>query len=142
MSVLTDINILKEWAYNYIKNKDAFLKNIISIDNAPTGLLVKYKNKDQIIITSEKLDIKLLKKKKESDNLFIFTYNTKNNLESLISMWDSIIKYKSLSICFVNQESKLEKRWIIHPYTHNKISERSALKQGLMSLFQTVETKH
>ena len=78
----------------------------------------------------------------ELNNLFIFTYNTKNNLESLISMWDSIIKYKSLSICFVNQESKLEKRWIIHPYTHNKISERSALKQGLMSLFQTVETKH
>jgi len=142
MNVLTDIDLLKEWVYNYIKNKDAFLKNILSIDKTSTGLLVKYIDKDQIVITSERLDLKLLNKNKESDKLFIFTYNTKDNLETLISIWDSIIKYKSLSICFVNQDSKLEKKWIIQPYTHNKISERSVLKQGLISLFQTVETKH
>ena len=44
-----------------------------------------------------------------------------------------------LSIYFVNPNSSTEKKWIIYPFTHSKITEHSALKLGLMTLFESVE---
>jgi len=34
---------------------------------------------------------------------------------------------------------EVEKKLILHPYTHNKISEPASLKLGLKSLFENVE---
>jgi hypothetical protein len=40
---------------------------------------------------------------------------------------------------FVNPESATDKKWMIYPHTHHKISDPSSLKLGLESLFSTVQ---
>ena len=44
-----------------------------------------------------------------------------------------------LSVMFVNPESKIDKKWIIYPATHNSICDASSLKTGLESMFAMVD---
>ena len=66
--------------------------------------------------------------------------NSSENFSFLTKNWDKFTDLKKLAVYFVNPFSKTEKKWIIHPYTHSKITEKSSLKQGLKSMFDTVET--
>ena len=49
------------------------------------------------------------------------------------------MKIKYLVVYFVNPFSKIEKKWIIYPSTHNRISDEASLKPGLRAMFDTVE---
>jgi ABC-type sulfate transport system substrate-binding protein len=69
----------------------------------------------------------------------VVTFNTRHNLSTLISFWDDAAKDRDLCIIFVNPESSADRKWIIYPYTHNKISDESSLEEGLKSIFETVE---
>ena len=53
--------------------------------------------------------------------------------------WDKLIDFKFLSVYFVNPWSSLDKKWVIYPYTHNRIADEDSLETGLKSMFEMIE---
>jgi len=133
--------ILKEWIVEYLKSKDAVTKQITAIkrdsENADVVIEGALKNK-YVIVQPEFNDLSKLDFFKEK-HVVIVTKNTRENVEFLITHWDVLAKNPHLSIYFVNPESSLDKRWIIFPATHNRITEKKALRKGIESLYATVE---
>jgi|ETNmetMinimDraft_2_1059921.scaffolds.fasta_scaffold49434_2 hypothetical protein len=134
---------LLDWAINFVKNRDAFTKKIKEIEKGKdSDFSVRYddgKEASFIIIPSIDDIQKTLEKRTKKDHFCIITLNNKDNLDSIINNWKKLIEYEFLSIYFVNPDSKLDKKWILFPYTHNKICDESSLKSGLKSMFEMVE---
>ncbi len=133
--------ILKEWIVNYLKSRDAMTKQITAIkpDSENVDVFVEGSLKNQYVIVQPELnDISKLSLLKDK-HVVLVTANTKQNMEFLITNWDALSKYAHLSIYFVNPNSSLDKRWIIYPATHDRITERRALRKGIESMFSTVE---
>ncbi|MBI5392566.1 hypothetical protein HZA96_01735 [Candidatus Woesearchaeota archaeon] len=145
---------LLDWAYYYAKNKDVLTRTIANIEKKQNELFITHKNKTQKYFVVEHLltenkenkammdaIIKELQHNKQDTTKFyvIVFYNTKENFQYLIKNWNLFIDFPSLAIIFTNPDSKTDKRWVVQPYTHNKITEKSALESGLKSLFETVE---
>ena len=134
---------LLDWTVNFIKNRDLISKKIEIIEKEKNGfdLYVKYRDKEQyflILPTIESFN-PLMKRINDDAYFCIVTLNSAGNLNAILKSWKEIIQFKSLSIIFVNPFSSLDKRWIVFPSTHNKISGESSLELGLKSMFETVE---
>ena len=133
--------ILTDWIVEYLKSKDAMTKQITSIknDSENVDVFVEGSLKNQYVIIQPELnDISRLDSLKDK-HILLVTTNTKENVEFLITNWDAIAKYQHLCLYFVNPNSSLDKRWIIYPSTHDRITERRALRKGLESMYATVE---
>ncbi len=133
--------VLTDWILNYIKSRDAMTKQITGIkqNEQDADFVVEGTLKTQFIIVQPQLnDLSALQTHKEK-HIVLVTTNTKENSEFLISNWPELVKYQHLSIYFVNPNSSLETRWVIFPATHDKITERKALRKGIESLYATVE---
>ncbi len=133
--------VLKEWIVNYLKSRDAMTKQITAIRSGSENVDVFVEGllKSQYVIVQPELnDIGRLDSLKDK-HVVLVTANTKKNVEFLIANWDALSKYPHLSIYFVNPHSAIDKRWIIYPATHDRITERRALRKGLESMFSTVE---
>ena len=136
-------SFLVDWAINFVKNKDIVARKIEKIENEKNGfdLYVKYKDREQYFIIAASIDdIDSIIRKLNNDYYFsIVTLNSKENFEILLKNWNRLIDFKFLSIIFVNPFSELDKKWIVFPYTHQKICDESSLKTGLKSMFEMVE---
>jgi hypothetical protein len=129
---------LKGWLINYLKNRNIAFRNIEKIEEKGTDIFVKYKDKDAMFYIRPFLkDFAEFSQKK--DNITVVVFNSKANLDALISGWEKIKQNKGLSVYFVNPFSETEIKWFIVPYTHDKICDAQSLKQGLKSMFDTVE---
>lgn len=138
-----DFNMLKEWTVNYLKNKDLFTRNIEKIEGKKDGwdLIIKTKTGDKYCLIQPVIEnINEIIKKLDDSFVKLVVFNKKANLNIIIENWSKIIDFPKFSIMFVNPNSELEKKWVIFPYTHNKITEKVSLKRGLKTLFQTVES--
>lgn len=134
-------DILKNWIVEYVKSKDAMTRQITSIrqDAENVDVFVEGTLKSQFIIVQPELgDLSRLESMKDK-HVILVTANTKDNSEFLIKNWEELIKYPHLSVYFVNPNSSLDKRWIIFPATHDKITERRTLRKGIESLYLTVD---
>lgn len=134
---------LLKWMNDYLLNRDLLFRKIQEIATRDdTHSEVKYKDgRIATLYAIPDLD-------KEKDMVFsmakeneiiLSTLNTKENLQTLIKNWPTFSLFKKLSVYFINPFSKTEKKWIIHPYTHDRICDRAALKLGLESMFLAVE---
>ena len=136
-------DFLVDWVINFVKNKDIISKKIEHIENGKYGfdLYVKYRDKEQyFIITLSINDLDAIIGKINASVYFaIVTVNSKRNFEILLKNWNKLANFRFLSLTFVNPFSKLDKKWIIFPYTHNKICDESSLENGLKSMFEMVE---
>ncbi len=143
---------LVDWSYHYAKNKDTVTRSITNIDKKIDQLLITHKTKTQLYYILESFSntnnknniteiLKQVKAAKDDPKQFfvIVVYNTKENLHYLIKNWQSLIDYPNLSAIFANPQSNTEKRWMIFPFTHAKITEKSSLELGLKSLAEGVE---
>jgi hypothetical protein len=128
---------LKEWIKGFIKHKDIFTNSIIEIKDFDDDFLVKYKDKEIFFYVSDSLSEVL--KRMQNSIVSIATLNTKANFDTLIQNWHTLTKDETLTIYFVNPNSKTENKWIIRPAIHNKIADEDTLKVGLESMFNTVE---
>lgn len=129
---------LQDWVLNFIKNRDIITRTIEDIKTEDEKITVQHTNKIQEFNILP--FIKKLPKITVTDEFIcLVTYNTKENFDSIINNWNELIKNPKLSVYFVNPMSKLEKKWIIFPHTHNSISDKASLKPGLLSLFNTVD---
>ena len=136
-------SFLLDWTISFVKNKDIMSKKIEKIENEKDGfdLYVKYNDKEQyLIIVPVIKDIDSVMQRLGNNAYFsIVTLNSKENLGIILKSWNKLISFKFLSIIFVNPFSELDKKWIVFPYTHNKISDESSLESGLKSMFEMVE---
>ncbi|MBI2649775.1 hypothetical protein HYX04_00505 [Candidatus Woesearchaeota archaeon] len=136
-------SFLLDWTINFIKNKDIISKKIEKVENGKDGfdLYVKYKDREQyFIIVANIADIDSIIQRIDNSHYFsIVTLNSKENFDIIIKNWDRLINFKFLNIIFVNPFSEMDKKWIVFPYTHQKISDESSLKTGLKAMFQMVE---
>jgi len=132
---------LKDWIVEYVKSKDLLTRQITAIrqDEQNCDVVVEGTVKSQYILVNPILgelgNLEALKDK----HVVLVTANTKENMEALIKNWDKLIQYPHLSVYFVNPNSSLDKRWVIFPATHDRITERRALRKGIESLYATVE---
>lgn len=129
---------LEEWILQYRKHRDLVFRKIASIEGKNPILI---RNKDE---TTEQIYVQsscstFEKYNKETTPTIIVVLNTEANIQAMLHEWDILAKNKYLSVMFVNPDAQGEKRWIIRPYTHNRISERAALKTGIMSIAEQVE---
>jgi hypothetical protein len=134
-------DVLKDWIVEYVKNKDAMTRQITSIqkDAENVDVFVEGTLKSQFIIVQPELnDLGKLDSLKDK-HIILVTANTKENAEFLISHWEELVKYPHLCVYFVNPNSSMDKRWVIFPATHDKITERRSLRKGIESLYATVE---
>ena len=136
-------DFLAEWALSFIKNKDAILKKIVSIEKGKDGFdfLVKYKDREQFVIVMPSLSElgAAIKKLDNNSHFTIIALNSKENFRLLIQNWKTLVGFKSLSVIFANPFSSLDKKWIIFPHTHDKICDESSLELGIKSMFDMVE---
>jgi hypothetical protein len=133
--------VLVDWIVEYLKSRDAMQRQITAIkkNEQDVDVVVEGSLKNQYVIVQPELsDISKLGLLKDK-HAVIVTANTKENVEFLITNWAELAKYPHLSIYFVNPNSSLDTRWVIFPATHDKITERKALRKGLESLYATVE---
>ncbi|MBS3131425.1 hypothetical protein J4212_03255 [Candidatus Woesearchaeota archaeon] len=128
------------WMANFLKNKDAFTRRIESIQDKGDGnFTISYKDgraAECLILPDTQELLQALDREK---HYIICLLNSRKSLDFLIANWKSLIDFRSMTIYFVNPLSQLEKKWIISPYTHNRICDDASLKLGLNSMFETVE---
>jgi len=137
---------LVEWTLNFIKNKDIVAKKIERIENGQSGssnydLYVKYKDREQFFIIMpniEEID-PILQKINNNSFFSIVTLNSRENFDAMLRNWSKLTHFKFLNIMFVNPFSELDKKWIVFPYTHQRVCDESSLKNGLRSMFGMVE---
>ena len=133
-----------EWTKLYIQSKDAFLKEIQNLSqNEEWHLIANLKNGTRrLYLAQEHLNTEILLPKLGTEPVFVIVNNSKQSFNELVDHWNELKTFPKLCIVFVNPDSDLEKKWLIYPYTHDRISDPQSLKLGLKTLFETVrETK-
>jgi precorrin-6B methylase 1 len=133
---------LTDWTEHYLKNKDLLLKNIVSIQRGDgwTLTVIRKDGAQHILIVPHLTSLETLFSRMQPElNAVLVVLNTHKNLEMVLDNWQALTKFPKLCLIFANPDSSTDKRWVIFPHTHDKITERKMLKFGLESLFSTVE---
>lgn len=140
---MSALDELTDWTENYIKNKDLLTKSITSIQRSQGGwnlVVIRDLGLQEFLIMPHLESAEQLTSKMQPDtNACLVVLNTKANLDVIVKQWSSFVKFPKLCIIFANPNSNTEKRWIIVPYAHDKITERRLLRAGLDTLFGMVE---
>ncbi|MAE43078.1 hypothetical protein CMO93_04855 [Candidatus Woesearchaeota archaeon] len=140
---MQDVNsFLVEWNIRFLENRDVVRKSILSVKKKSEGFdfIVHYKDNIKYFIVSPILEINLFNILKKEDNAGIFTLNNKENIRFVASKWEDFAGMQFLSIYFINPFSNLDKVWILQPYVHDKICDKSSLEFGLKSMSEMVES--
>lgn len=132
---------LVEWFVRYTKNRDLLFRKISEIKEEGENVLVKQKDGKTLLYHVQPFpdDFGKLAESIQEEQKGIVVYNSKENFDSMMKEWKRLSGIKGLTIYFVNPFSKLEKRWIISPNIHSKISDAQSLKEGLNSMYLMVD---
>ena len=137
---------ITNWAKTYLKNRDIINNEILEINDDYEGFdFVAKKITENLLVITEpdlavaKEKIEKFEKSSELSNISIFCLNTRKNLDCLINNWEFFSKFKKLAILFINPNSAKEKKWMLYPFTHNFISDKKTLVQGLKSIAENVD---
>lgn len=136
---MTDwLEVIIGWGASYVRHRDLMAGKIKEIKAEKDRLVIENKDgsKDLVVALPDlsKLDASSVK----LQTIFI-TLNRKDNLKFLIDKWKELSAVKEISIIFLNPDSELEQKWIIRPFVHARICDEKTLKQGLKSMFETVD---
>ena len=126
---------LLEWAAAYIDYLNQFKNNLIDKTASGNEIICTYKFIGKCIyLVSEHLGPELIKKL-SSARIVLVCYNSPENVNYLAKNWNEFTN-KNLKIIFVNPDINMQ--WSIMPDVHDKICDKSNLRQGLLSLFESV----
>lgn len=108
---------------------------IVSIEDTGKDFILHKNTGDvRFLIRPELGDISEIKTRTGKIGLVVL--NSRKNLDFVIANWQTFAALKELCIYFVNPT--VNEKWLLYPFTHNQITEKSALKRGLFSLFSMV----
>lgn len=128
--------LLLDWLKNHLKSLDIFKKEILSMSEDKSDLIVEYKNKSRTFkIIAEIEDNFIIE-----NNQTLILLNTPKNFQWMINKWNKLVLFDGLTIYFINPSLTNDNKWVIIPYNHNKICDKDSLKEGLKSLFDSVIT--
>jgi hypothetical protein len=135
---------LKDWYVNYIKNRDIIFRKIqgIEYEGKDNLVIVTFKDNSQetaLIADNIESFSKLIENFEQDNKIMIVTLNRRSTINILIKEWTFLKEFKQLSIMFVNQDSMNEKRWIIKPHIHDRITESASLRLGIESIAMNVD---
>ena len=141
MSLPAPTKYLADWFVRYTKNRDLHFKKIASIKEEGNRIIVEQKDGKKILYYVEPFpeDFGKLAESIKEEEKGIIVYNSKENFDNMLKAWKKLAAMPGLTIYLVNPFSKLEKRWIISPHIHAKISDAASLKQGLNSMYIMVD---
>jgi hypothetical protein len=141
MTLTKPAKYLLEWFVRYTKNRDLVFRKIKDIKEQDNKAIVEQKDGRKITYYIEPFpaDIEKLAAGMKEKETGIVMYNTPGNFDKAYKAWKKLAAVQGLTLYFVNPFSKIEKRWIVNPYIHGKISEAEALKEGLHSMYVLVE---
>jgi hypothetical protein len=117
---------LREWTRQFITMRAAARGQTVNIHEQPDGFSVVQDGVMTKYVVQDTLSVP-----KEFEGTIV-TKSNKENVERCIFAWDAISSNPSLTIFFVNAENG--EKWALKPYHHDKIADKSTLKQGLMTL--------
>jgi hypothetical protein len=120
----------------YLKSRDVLQKSITGFEALNGDFIVHKTAGDVIFLIRPEFANADEVVEKAANNAGLVVLNTKKNVDFVVANWDKLAKLKGLCIYFVNP--RLNEKWLLYPYTHNQITEKSALKRGLESLFSMV----
>ncbi len=127
---------IEEWFIEFVKARDVFQKKIKEFKKTDY-LEIHYTDKTTKVL--ENPTIEKIKSFAKKDAIVILFPNKLEHIDWVVKNWDILKEYQDLTIYFINPDSNLEKKWAVKPFVHERVTERPALKQGLLSLFETVE---
>ena len=136
---MTDwLETIMGWGASYMKHRDLVACKIRDLKVGKDRIDVMNKDGSQELVLGlpdlSKLDPASVK----LPTIFI-TMNKKENLKFLIDEWKKLSAVKEISIIFINPDSQLDTKWIIRPFVHARVCDDKTLKQGLKSMFDTVD---
>lgn len=133
---------LREWALQFMRNKDLLTRTITSIDKNVDGwdmAINTTAGQKFVLVVPDLAEIKPHLPRVGDNAVWAVTLNRHQNVDALVELWPGLIACPKLVVVFVNPSSNTETKWIIMPHVHDRITEKKALKSGLMSLFSMVE---
>ena len=130
---------LSSWLETFIRHKDIFHKKIEKISKKENKVIVEYKDKVSTFLICPSFNSTDILNSYENENITLVTLNTRENLDFFIKSWDKLSKHPMLCVYFVNPNSAKDKKWVIYPFTHERICDKKAIKKGLLALFESVQ---
>ncbi len=127
---------LYEWTKHNITYKDSMKKQILKQTFNENNILVEEKKGKKHYYINEQLQ-KISKYAKEKETIYLICSNTKENIEELYKSWEQFIANRKLTIIFANPETN--QSWLIHPRTHEFISDREKIEEGFQTLHKGIE---
>jgi hypothetical protein len=131
---MSEMNIL-DWALAYVRYKDSIQRKISEIkeDKVNGKLHISFKDgsKGTYLCKNVLSDINASSLTDEK----VVCLNKKENLNWLISNWDTLKDKKSI---FLFANTKKSENWAINPHMHHSVTDKSALKPGLKVLFESI----
>jgi hypothetical protein len=126
------LNIM-EWTEAYLKYKDSIQRKIIKLEKSGNNLVCELKDGS----THKYLCIDDLSSLSlgDLDGFRVSCLNTKKNLDWVVKNWQEI---KESDTVFLFANPKKAVHWSVNPKLHDSISDKSAIKQGLKSLFESI----
>lgn len=129
--MIVELSKISEWTVNFLKYKDTITRKIESIDSSGNNLIVKLKSGG----THKYLCVDTLEGSVLEPELRLSCLNNRKNLDWVLTHWDNLVENKC-SLLFANPEKS--QSWAVHPAMHSSVTEKAALKPGLLSLFESV----
>ena len=80
------------------------------------------------------MDDDIFNELKNDEYFGIITLNTSSNISFVVNNWEKLIKFKFLSIYFINPYSKRDKVWILVPYVQYKVCDKTYMEPGIKSM--------
>lgn len=126
---------LREWMLIFLKSRDVFQKAIQDIEVLNGDFVVKKATENVLFLVRPELEgVDEVASKEGAVGLVVL--NRKRNVDAVVKGWDRLKEMPGLCIYFVNPVAN--EKWMLFPQTHDAITEKAALKKGLVSLFNTV----
>ena len=141
MSLPAHTKYIADWFVRYVNNRDLAFRKIAEIKEEENKIIIKHKDGQTVFYYVEPFpeDFEKLADSIKEEHCGMVVYNSKENFDKMVSAWKKLSAMPGLTIYFINPFSKLDKRWIIRPYVHTKISDSESLEQGLNSMYVMVD---
>ncbi|MFC1741856.1 hypothetical protein ACFL3V_04945 [Nanoarchaeota archaeon] len=141
MGLTPPTKYLLEWFVRYTRNRDIVFRKISEIKEEGNVVVVCLKDGTVVHYYIDPFpdDISELVSGIKEEHVGVVMYNSKENFGAVVSAWKKLAAVKNLTLYFINPFSKLEKRWIIKPSVHSRVTAPEALEEGLNSMYVMVE---
>lgn len=127
---------LTEWTKTLLQSRDAIRQEITSFEDAGNDFIVHKKTGDTRFLIRPEFTSPQELTAHANEALSLVLLNTKKNLNAVIAHWQELASIKQLCIYFVNPQTN--DKWLLYPHTHNQITEKTALRKGLETMFAEV----